>query len=395
MKILLSAYACEPNTGSEHQIGWSWIKTLSQKNKVYVLTRKKNKKKLLKEILLKKIKNVSFLFYDLPDFFIKIIKGGNNKSNSYLYFLFWHVFIYFKYKKLIKENKIDLIHHVTFGTFRIPNLLCLCNIPFIFGPLAGGEMVPFKVLKKFSTKSKLTEVLRNISNSYVRFSLLLNITLFRAKKIILTSETSRKFIPKFYHKKIQIIPALFNENFFYKLKKDNNFKICFIGRLVEWKGVEILKKLFLKIETLNKKITLDIYGNGPRKNNLENFIIKNNFENKIKIFGHIDQKKLIKSFKKYDLLIFPTLRDSGGYVILEALNNNLNVITTNAAGPKSIIRNYDLGFVDIFNTTLDQIANQFFKKIKLYYDDKNKKFYKYKLNKLLSKKNKIKKIYNF
>ena len=94
-------------------------------------------------------------------------------------------------------------------------------------------MVPFKVLKKFSTKSKLTEVLRNISNSYVRFSLLLNITLFRAKKIILTSETSRKFIPKFYHKKIQIIPALFNEKFFYKLKKDNNFKICFIGRLVE------------------------------------------------------------------------------------------------------------------------------------------------------------------
>jgi glycosyltransferase involved in cell wall biosynthesis len=128
---------------------------------------------------------------------------------------------------------------------------------------------------------------------------------------------------------------------------------------------------------------------------IKNFIIKNNFENKIKIFGHIDQKKLIKSFKKYDLLIFPTLRDSGGYVILEALNNNLNVITTNAAGPKSIIRNYDLGFVDIFNTTLDQIANQFFKKIKLYYDDKNKKFYKYKLNKLLSKKNKIKKIYNF
>jgi len=135
LKILLSAYACEPNTGSEHQIGWSWIKTLSQKNKVYVLTRKKNKKKLLKEILLKKIKNVSFLFYDLPDFFIKIIKGGNNKSNSYLYFLFWHVFIYFKYKNLIKENKIDLIHHVTFGTFRIPNLLCLCNIPFIFFPI--------------------------------------------------------------------------------------------------------------------------------------------------------------------------------------------------------------------------------------------------------------------
>ena len=87
MKILLSAYACEPNTGSEHEIGWSWIKSLSNKNKIYVLTRLKNKKKILKEIKLKKIKNISFLFYDLPNIFIKIIKSGSNKPNSYLYFL--------------------------------------------------------------------------------------------------------------------------------------------------------------------------------------------------------------------------------------------------------------------------------------------------------------------
>ena len=46
-KILLSAYACEPETGSEHGIGWGWINFLSKNNfKVEVITRKSNKNKI-------------------------------------------------------------------------------------------------------------------------------------------------------------------------------------------------------------------------------------------------------------------------------------------------------------------------------------------------------------
>ena len=108
-----------------------------------------------------------------------------------------------------------------------------------------------------------------------------------------------------------------------------------------------MKRLFPKIQKFNKDISLHIYGDGPRNKDLKNFIIKNNFKDKMKILGHVDQKKLIVSFKKYDLLIFPTFRDSGGYVIIEALNNNLNLITTNAPGPKGIIEKYDLGFSPI------------------------------------------------
>ena len=59
MKILISAYACEPNSGSEPEVGWSWIKALSKnnKNKITVITRKSNKKKIyLENTLCKKKK---------------------------------------------------------------------------------------------------------------------------------------------------------------------------------------------------------------------------------------------------------------------------------------------------------------------------------------------------
>ena len=43
MKILVSAYACEPNKGSEPGVGWNFVKELAKKHNTIVLTRKNNK----------------------------------------------------------------------------------------------------------------------------------------------------------------------------------------------------------------------------------------------------------------------------------------------------------------------------------------------------------------
>jgi len=92
--ILLSAYACEPNRGSESEIAWSWIKLFSKtKNNVYVITRKKNSKKIQQF----KFTNIFFLYYDLPNFLIFLTKGKRNKGYSYLYFLICKLGIFFFY----------------------------------------------------------------------------------------------------------------------------------------------------------------------------------------------------------------------------------------------------------------------------------------------------------
>jgi len=71
MKILISAYACEPNSGSEHEVGWCWIKALSKnnKNKITVITRKSNKKKIYLENTLCKKKMLIFGFMIFQIFF--------------------------------------------------------------------------------------------------------------------------------------------------------------------------------------------------------------------------------------------------------------------------------------------------------------------------------------
>jgi len=68
MKILLSAYACEPWKGSEPGVGWHWALELArQGHEVTVLTRANNREPI--EVALKSHvpKGLQFFYYDLPD----------------------------------------------------------------------------------------------------------------------------------------------------------------------------------------------------------------------------------------------------------------------------------------------------------------------------------------
>ena len=55
-RILISAYACEPGSFSEQGTAWEWVKLLSKKYNVEVITRQSNKKKINSYLKRKKIK---------------------------------------------------------------------------------------------------------------------------------------------------------------------------------------------------------------------------------------------------------------------------------------------------------------------------------------------------
>ena len=66
LKVLLSAYACEPNTGSEPEIGWGWAKGLYKKGyDVSVITRESNRKKIEATMLQSPEIKIDFYYYDL------------------------------------------------------------------------------------------------------------------------------------------------------------------------------------------------------------------------------------------------------------------------------------------------------------------------------------------
>ena len=361
-KILLSAYSCEPNRGSESEVGWGWALNLSKKgHDVYIVTRANQKSNI--DIFIKKerIINLNFIFFDYPSWFIKIFK--NKKSpTSYFYILFWQIGIFFKVYPFIKKIKFDFIHHVTFVSHRIPSFLSLYNIPFIFGPISGGDKIPVNLRNNFSFLERLLENIRDLSNSYIKISPLMNLVFFRSKKIYVNSLKKKKNIPSYLHKKTEIMLGIgindLNEPIERKKIDNGVFKICFGGNLINIKGIHILMKTFLNLST-RMKCELNIFGNGNKKQYVLDFIKKNKLEKKVNLYNQLPRNEYLRLLDQNHLLFIPTLRDSGSFVVLEAMTKGIPCAVLDLGGP-NILVNQDCGIkIENYNKKENQIVNDF------------------------------------
>ena len=151
IKVLMIAYACNPEKGSEPGGAWEWIQELSKTNILFVVTRRKNYN------IIQKYKhtliNVTFIYFDLPKV-ILLFKRGEFGTNWYYYL--WNLFLTIKLIFSNVHNKVDIAHHLTFGAVWRPSCLALLGIPYLLGPIGGAEKIPFKFYKYMGIKEVLS-----------------------------------------------------------------------------------------------------------------------------------------------------------------------------------------------------------------------------------------------
>lgn len=120
MKILLSAYACEPNKGSEPAVGWNWTRSLiDQGHAVHLITRSNNRPSIEAFQAIEKLP-LEISYYDLPQWnrLWKFWPGG-----IYLYYLLWQMGAFSLAKKLHAAKSFDRVQHSTFASFRQPSFM--------------------------------------------------------------------------------------------------------------------------------------------------------------------------------------------------------------------------------------------------------------------------------
>ena len=66
LKVLVSAYACEPDKGSEPGVGWNWAKQIAHFHEVWVVTRTNNRPAIEERIEKNPDPNLHFIYVDLP-----------------------------------------------------------------------------------------------------------------------------------------------------------------------------------------------------------------------------------------------------------------------------------------------------------------------------------------
>jgi glycosyltransferase involved in cell wall biosynthesis len=347
MKILLSAYACEPNKGSEPGVGWHWaIELAKMGHEVWVLTRANNRSSIEAALQSFSLPNLQFVYYDLPIWakWWKKFKGG-----VYLYYILWQWGAYGVAKSLTDRVTFDFVHHITFGVFRQPSLMVFLGIPFIFGPVGGGERAPYALRKSFPIRGYIIDLLRDISNWLSSIEPITQLVYQRSHLILCKTPETLACIPKAYRDKcrlyleIGIDPVSIDRRDLTLTPDifpvDPPFRVLYIGRLIYWKGLHLGLKAFAQFHAKEPNSRLTVIGSGTDKEWLHNLAQQLSINDAIDWIEWMPQTEVIQFYSCHDAFLFPSLHDSSGNVVLEALSQGLPIVCLDLGGPGVIVNN--------------------------------------------------------
>ena len=173
LKILVSAYACNPYKGSEEGVGWGWVNAISGYHDLSVITAAYHREDIERTVSKEQKLTNHLKFYYVPhkpwhyapSRIWKSVENSILKPTMNYAYRLWQRDAYKLAKKLHKKNHFDLIHQITYVGFRFPGHLWKLNAPFVWGPIGGLENTPWRFFPLLGLGGSIYYAGRNILNS--------------------------------------------------------------------------------------------------------------------------------------------------------------------------------------------------------------------------------------
>jgi glycosyltransferase involved in cell wall biosynthesis len=349
MKVLIIAEQCNPEWASVPLVAWNYFRELNRFVDVTLVTHERNREAIQKTADAEKavyIAESNFIkrYHAKVSEFLKFVFRG--KINWPIYHLLaYPVYaefnrrVYQQFGAEILAGKYDIVHALTPMMPRYPvKAIQACkNTPFLLGPVNGG--VPFP--KGFQEKAKEEFAYFNFLRALGRFLIPGYVKTYKqADKILVGSTYTLDMLKNLFQLPDQKL-ELFYENGISKsflaqpqpqVTKDR-VNLIFVGRLVPYKCADIVIEAIGKLDAdLQQKLSLTLVGDGSEKAKLEARVKELNLDSIIHFAGWVDHQKTLEYYSQSDIFCFPSIREFGGAVVLEAMACGLPCIVANHGG---------------------------------------------------------------
>jgi glycosyltransferase involved in cell wall biosynthesis len=369
LKILLSAFACHPNKGSEEGIGWNWLKELSREHKIHVIIgsysdQEKAVKKAVSQLDQKE--NIHLTFIPSPE-----SPNGNASPFSlfdfYVSHIKWQKKAFQEAEKILERVDIDIVHHVTYASWLTSGFLYKLPKPFILGPVSGSQKIPWFAYSFLPLKGKISELIRMFYFVWSRlFSPAAKESVRRADVVLCSNLETLSEINNIRGSNEAILfsdtGAPYVSDISPSCQDRKNREIILL-----WSGLVQPRKNFgLLLESLKilpKDISWKLYvlGGGDFIPYWEKKALKAKLDQRIFFLGHIPYEKMDRYYKEADIFVFPSLREGTPTAILEAMAYGLPVVALKLHGAATVLADSCGILVNVINRS--QMIDDFAKAI--------------------------------
>ena len=345
LKVLLIAEAANPEFVSVPLVGWSHAKAICEQVDGHVVTQVRNLDAIERagwthgvEFTAIDSERVAAPAYKLA----KALPGGWTTKMavtafSYGYFerLVWR-----RFRDELMAGKWDIVHRLTPLSPTVPSpiarRLAKIGVSFVLGPLNGGVAWPREFTAARHAEREWLSYLREAYRLVPGY----RSTRRNASVIICGSLATRDQMPSWCSDKCVYIhenavdPTRFP--IFVDRPVRKQIRVAFVGRLVPYKCPDILIEAAAPLIRAGL-VTVDIIGDGPLMGDLRKQVEALGVADGVSLDGWVDHQHLQSRLVDSDVFGFPSIREFGGAVVLEAMATGLMPIVVNYGGPGELV----------------------------------------------------------
>jgi glycosyltransferase involved in cell wall biosynthesis len=345
-KVLASAYACHPEPSTAHFpgeaiLGWHLAKEIAGFADLHLITWAFNREGVEGSIRDGDGRPAQVHYVDLPRRLYETLRDRHLGTRFYYYL--WQRAAAKAAVELHRREGFDLFHQITFSNDWMPSYIApALPVPFVWGPIGGGQRVPRELMRTMARRDRRQERSRTLLQNVWRATPARRRAAEKASAILVCNKETKDILRR-YREKIVDFPvngirrADISDGIDVPAVRDA-FRLLYVGRFDPIKGLPLALEALRILAAIAPAASLELVGEGPERPRLEALADRLGIAGRLIWTPWSTRSEIFEKMRQSDVFLFPSMRDGGGAVVVEAMACGLPVVCLDLAGPGLHVR---------------------------------------------------------
>jgi glycosyltransferase involved in cell wall biosynthesis len=333
VRVLLTAFSCEPDKGSEREVGFRALLAAAERHEAWVLTRAVSVP-VLRRFLAGHPLSARIHVEPVP---FDYDEEGFGRTQFHWNYDRWQRAAARRALELDRRVDFDVVHHVSLATIWTRAGVAAVPKPLVWGPVGGGVEPPLSLMTELGLRGALDDLFRITSRRLLARLPPMRLAPDTAVVILAQNqEIARRLRAR---APVHVLPnATAVELDGVRAMGQRTRDVVLVGRLLAWKGGHLALRALRHLSSHDT--TLRVYGEGPDLRRLRHAAHRWGLADRVRFHDWVPRDRLLPEIARAGALVHPSLHDDAPLSVAEALSLGTPVVCLDHGGPAEVVRRW-------------------------------------------------------